>query len=275
MKKCFYDTQNGRIVYWINEFQPDRKTLVFLPGLTADHRLFGKQVAHFKNNYNIFVWDAPGHAASRPFVLDFDLMDKARWLHEILEKEGVAVPILIGQSMGGYVSQAYLELYPDQVAGFVSIDSCPLQREYVTAIEIWLLKRMAPVYKLYPWKALLRDGSNGCATTAYGRRLMRAMMETYTGDKDCYCKLAGHGYRILAEAMEANLPYEITCPAVLICGEKDMAGSAKAYNKKWTKKTGLTMHWIGGAGHNSNTDKPEEINLIIEEFAATLATVSE
>lgn len=26
--------------------------------------------------------------------------------------------------------------------GFISIDSAPLQRKYVTGIEIWLLKRM-------------------------------------------------------------------------------------------------------------------------------------
>ena len=54
--------------------------------------------------------------------------------------------------MGGYVGQAYAQLYPDRLAGFISIDSAPLQRNYVTAVEIWLLKRMEPVYAQYPWK---------------------------------------------------------------------------------------------------------------------------
>ena len=44
--------------------------------------------------------------------------------------------------MGGYVGQAYAQLYPDRLAGFISIDSAPLQRNYVTAVEIWLLKRI-------------------------------------------------------------------------------------------------------------------------------------
>ena len=39
--------------------------------------------------------------------------------------------------MGGYVGQAYAQLYPDRLAGFISIDSAPLQRNYVTAVEIW------------------------------------------------------------------------------------------------------------------------------------------
>ena len=75
--------------------------------------------------------------------------------------------------MGGYVGQAYAQLYPDRLAGFVSIDSAPLQRRYVTGVELWLLKRMEPVYFYYPWKALLKSGTNGVATSEYGRRLMR------------------------------------------------------------------------------------------------------
>jgi pimeloyl-ACP methyl ester carboxylesterase len=44
---------------------------VFLPGLTADHRLFDKQVAYFEGKNNVLVWDAPGHAASWPFSFTF------------------------------------------------------------------------------------------------------------------------------------------------------------------------------------------------------------
>jgi len=59
------------------------------------------------------VWDAPGHAASWPFAFDFDLMDKARWLDGILEQEGITKPVIVGQSMGGYVGQAYAQTYPE------------------------------------------------------------------------------------------------------------------------------------------------------------------
>lgn len=170
VKKCF-QTPSGVIRYWIfRELDASRITLVFLPGLTADHRLFTKQISYFKEYYNVFVWDAPGHNESRPFALDFDLKDKATWLDEILEKEGVVKPVLVGQSMGGYVGQMYQELFPDKLAGFVSIDSAPLQRSYVTAAEIWMLKHVEPVYRCYPWKLLKSSGSKGCATTTYGRR---------------------------------------------------------------------------------------------------------
>lgn len=154
----------------------------------------------------MFVWDAPSHALSRPFTNNYSLSDMAEWLYEILAKEEIYNPIIIGQSMGGYLAQMYMELYPDKIKGFISIDSAPLQKSYMTAMEIWLLERAEPLYKIYPWKALL------------------------------------------------------------ICGEKDKAGSAKSYNKKWHQREGLPLKWIKNAGHNSNADQPDEVNRLIEKF---------
>ena len=265
MNEKTYLTDKGSICYWVNDITPDSLTLIFLPGLTADHRLFDKQVVFFEPRCNVFVWDAPGHAASRPFDLSFSLADKARWLYAILEREGINRPVLIGQSMGGYLSQMFMQLFPDKALGFVSIDSAPLKREYYTAAELWLLKRMTPVYKLYPHKALMRDGTKGTATTDYGRNLMMEIWSAYNHEE--FSVLSGHGFRILAEAVELKLPYDIDCPALLICGDKDAAGSTKRYNREWTKRTGLPLAWIEGAGHNSNTDRPAEVNALIAEFA--------
>ena len=265
-------TSCGRVHYWVNDIaEKDKPQLVFLPGLTADHRLFDKQIEYFEGRYRCFVWDAPGHASSRPFLLHFHLTDKARWLDEILVKEGFSNPVIVGQSMGGYVGQVYAQLFPEKLRGFVSIDSAPLQREYVSAAEIWLLKRMEPVYRFYPWNALLKTGSRGVATSEYGRKLMHDMMLVYDGDQAWYAKLSGHGFRMLAEAMEADLPYEIKCPALLICGEKDHAGSCIRYNKAWHQKTGIPIEWIRGAGHNSNTDAPATVNRLIEELIDAVA----
>lgn len=261
-----YTTPLGTIHYWIHMIAADSATLVFLPGLTADHRLFEKQVEYFKNQYNVLVWDAPAHGASWPFQFDFDLMDKAKWLNGIFEQENITKPVIVGQSMGGYVGQAYAELYPEKLKGFISIDSAPLQRKYVTGIEIWLLKRMEPVYRYYPWKSLLKSGTRGVAVSEYGRKLMHEIMMTYDGEKKRYAQIAGHGFRILANAMETDLPYEIKCPALLICGEKDHAGSCIRYNKAWHRSTNIPLKWIKDAGHNSNTDQPEIVNRLIEEL---------
>ena len=270
MRERVYETPRGPIHYWIDALPGNGPALVFLPGLTADHRLFDRQLEHFSGRYSLFVWDAPGHAASWPFELDFTLMDKAEWLGEILSAEGVERPVIVGQSMGGYVGQAFAQRFPGRLAGFIAIDSAPLQRQYVTGIEIALLKRMEPVYRHYPWRWLLKSGTRGVSTTEYGRSLMREMMMTYDGDQARYARLSGHGFRMLAQAMEADLPYAIDCPALLICGTEDRAGSCRRYSRMWHARTGIPLHWIDGAGHNANTDRPETVNRLIGEMLEKL-----
>ena len=118
MEERTYITRCGPIHYWISKTDdvdksdnPDaaRPALVFLPGLTADHSLFEKQTEYFEGRVNVFVWDAPGHASSWPFELTFDLMDKARWLDEILTLEDIKVPVIVGRDILSAQSYNFFE----------------------------------------------------------------------------------------------------------------------------------------------------------------------
>ena len=81
MTENSYKTPCGCIHYFVNIIDKQKITLVFLPGLTADHRLFEKQTEYFEKKQNVFVWDAPSHALSRPFTNNYSLSDMAEWLY--------------------------------------------------------------------------------------------------------------------------------------------------------------------------------------------------
>jgi pimeloyl-ACP methyl ester carboxylesterase len=164
------------------------------------------------------------------------------------------------------LGQVYAELYPEKLKGFISIDSAPLQRKYLGGFYLWILKRTVPIYRSFPWKLLVKMCARGAAESEYGRRYMRETLMSLDGGKRRYAKLAGYGYKILAEAYEKELPYEIKCPALLICGKKDRVGFCARFNKEWHKNSGILLEWVKGAGHNSNTDQPEVVNRLIEEF---------
>ena len=50
-----YETPCGVIRYWTNEGVDSKAVPVFLPGLSADHRLFDKQIAFFEAGYRVLV----------------------------------------------------------------------------------------------------------------------------------------------------------------------------------------------------------------------------
>lgn len=54
----------------------------------------------------------------------------------------------MAQSMGGYVSQAFMRLFSDGVAA-----SRPLDRSCYAAIELWALKHVKGIYRAIPWKS--------------------------------------------------------------------------------------------------------------------------
>ncbi len=56
MIEKIHTTKQGAIHYWVSApVDSDAPALIFLPGLTADHRLFDKQIEHFEHKHTVFV----------------------------------------------------------------------------------------------------------------------------------------------------------------------------------------------------------------------------
>lgn len=258
-KKAF-PTEKGSIVYWVSsDWDPGKKTLFFLHGLTADHTMFEGQVSFFAPSCNLLFWDAPAHGQSRPYA-DYSYGEAAEAMKGILNVLGVKKAVFIGQSMGGFFVQAFLLRHPEYGEAFVAIDSTPYG-DYYSRSDKWWLRQVEWMAALFPGGLLSWSMAVTVAATKRGRENMRAMLEGYT--KRELCHLMGMGYRgFLEDNREMTLP----CPVLLICGEKDVTGKVKTYNKAWTKRTGYPLLWLAGAAHNSNVDCQETVNEAIGEF---------
>ena len=151
-KAKIYDSI-GNIAYWRSDvLDLSRDTLFFLHGLTGDHTMFEQQFSTFEEHYNIIAWDAPAHGESRPYS-DFTYENAANGLKKILDECGIHMVVLIGQSMGGFIAQAFICRYPEMVKGFVAIDSTPYG-DYYSKSDIWWLRQIEWMSKLFPTKLL-------------------------------------------------------------------------------------------------------------------------
>lgn len=57
---------------------------------------------------------------------------------------------------------------------------------------------------------------------------------------------------------------------LLLCGEKNSAGLAKSYNKRWSKTDNIPLVWVHNVEHNLNTDNISFVNNKIIGFVLCL-----
>ena len=256
-------SERGRTVYWV-EKTDSPLTLVFLPGLTANHHLFDRQTEAFSGQYSLLVWDAPAHGKSRPYR-DFTYPHAARELKSILDAEGIRRVVLIGQSAGGFVAQSFYRAHPDRVAGIFAIGTCPYPPSYYSRSDLFWLQQTKWMFRLYPNGILQRAMARMCASTPRARENMMHMLSDYTKDELCtlmYLGFAG----FIPEIGDMN----IQCPLWLLVGEHDHTGKVMAYNKLWHEREGFPLHIIRGAAHNANDDQPQQVNALLGAFLKTL-----
>lgn len=77
-------------------------------------------------NYRVICIDLPGHGHSDDLGQIHSMEEMALTVHFVLDYLKVNNVIILGHSMGGYVTLAYAEMYPKKVKGLALINSTPL-----------------------------------------------------------------------------------------------------------------------------------------------------
>lgn len=102
------------------------KTLVLLHGFLESSEVWNELVKALKNDFSFIIPDLLGHGKTPSIAKIHSMEMMAEAVFSVLEDEKINEAIFIGHSMGGYVSLAFAEKYPQKVAGLVLMNSTPL-----------------------------------------------------------------------------------------------------------------------------------------------------
>lgn len=97
--------------------------LVLLHGFCETHEVWSRFERALAMNCRVLCPDLPGFGKSPLPSGNFGLPEVAEALHDWLKAIGIKRCILLGHSLGGYVSLAFLEKYPDMVEGIGLMNS--------------------------------------------------------------------------------------------------------------------------------------------------------
>ncbi|MEM6841871.1 MAG: alpha/beta hydrolase [Bacteroidota bacterium] len=248
----------GEVHYWISDKKKD--TIVFTHGALMNHDLFRHQVDFFAKEYTVITWDAPAHGLSRPYQ-SFSLKQAADDVIALLDAEGIKSAHLVGQSMGGYIIQIVARNYASRVNSLTIIGSSPLQPQYYSAIDNWLLSITPFVLKMYPYQYLIKIIAQQVSSTPDGQSYALRTLQQYTKAEIVMVMKAVYvGVRQYYQNTTLSVPILITY------GANDKTGRVKAYSDQWAKLENRDLKVIERAAHNANMDNPSSFNEILEDY---------
>lgn len=91
--------------------------LVFIHGFCEDLTMWKELADVLAVKYRVICIDLPGFGKSSLDNPDFGLEDTAAIINDLLEEEGVDSCVMVGHSLGGYITMAFAELFPQRLAG--------------------------------------------------------------------------------------------------------------------------------------------------------------
>jgi len=257
---------NNEIYYRINEFKPDRKTLVFIHGVSGSSSAWLPYEKIFENKYNVLTYDIRGHGLSKkyPSYSDYEVKKFAEDLNNLISYLNLKKIVLISNSFGGLIHLEYLKMHGENV--FANVFTSPevyLNTGFSAKIFRPILSLFKIILKTLPFNPKPRghvDYSKHKNSTDWDISRNLADMKN-TG-------LRAHFYT-LKQSMNVKQEYnleKINVPTLIIHGEKDTMvplKNALNFSKNITNSKFINIKNID---HNTVHNAVKEMTQAIESF---------
>jgi len=236
--------------------------VVLLHGLEMDRSLFDNQVEALRGTYRVVTLDAPGHGESAPVPLGIDFYRYADMVSGVADQLGISDAVWGGQSMGGFTILRLALMQPARVKGLILIDTQAHSED---------------PDKLAQYEAFLTVALEQVSEDLVNVLMMVYFSQTYASkpESDVWRKkllavdVPGAHAMIRAvfdrDDVHGRLG-EITCPAVVIHGEEDVAIEIERGRELARDLPDATFVPIANAGHASPWEEPEPVTNAIKDF---------
>lgn len=97
--------------------------LVFIHGFCGSKDYWQDVIPLLESKRRVIALDLRGHGDTEPNGKEYEIEDLAQDVHQLTEELGLTDFYLFGHSLGGYITLAYAEAYPEKLAGISLIHS--------------------------------------------------------------------------------------------------------------------------------------------------------
>lgn len=236
------------------EVTGDGRPLILMHGWGCDHNTVRSIAATAAQTHTVYNIDFPGFGGSQEPAKVWGVELYTRLIEDLVRKEGLERPVLIGHSFGGRVSILYASR--NDVDKVVLVDAAGIKP-----------KRSLKYYlKVYSFKAGKRFWELLLGKEKAQERVDR--MRTKRGSSD-YAGASPMMRRILSKVVNEDLTDRlplISAPTLLIWGENDTATPIADAKKMSRLIPGSGLVSFPGCGHYSFLDNPIQFRAVLSSF---------
>ncbi len=243
------------------------KPVVLIHGFGEDGTVWSTQIDSLKGKCKLIIPDLPGSGQS-PVVNDMSLEALAEMIHAIILEEKINSCSIIGHSMGGYITLAIAEKYPDQINSFGLFHSSSFadneekkatRRKGIEFINehgpTEFLKTMIP--KLYS------QATKDEMPELIDKHLASA--HNFSGPA-----LVSYYNAMIERPDRTELLRKAVVPVLFVMGKYDTAVPVEDTLQQCHLPEKSYIHMLDKSGHMGMREEAEKSNLIIEEFLVNI-----
>lgn len=227
----------------------DAQSVILTHGAGLNRTMFDEQAEALCNSgFRVITWDLPGHGGSH--LNDgarFTAEDAAAGLDALIDELGLDRPVLIGHSLGGNLSQAFVRDNPDRAGGLIILDST-WNTGPLSSTELFLLRMAAPVLSLIPATALPAMMARASALTEQGIAASKELFSQVP--KPVFLDV----WRATTSFVAPDPSYRTPVRLALIRGANDRTGNIASAMSRWASTEEARDCVITNAGHNVTLD---------------------
>ena len=237
----------------------DAQSIVFVHGAMFTRKMWAPQRDALSEEFQVIALDLPGHGvrSDRPFQLEtaLDLLD------EVIETLANGHAILVGLSLGGYVSTEYASQHPEKVDGLVVAGSSVNPVGWMKGVT----RIVGGASRLATKSTRVEQNIRRAGEKWIRKRGLPVEIEAEIIDAGIYPQQFGEaGLNIQGTDFRAGLA-TYPGPTLVLNGTRDLIMRSGEKNHA-TAANDAYLASIDGVGHICNLSRPEAFTDIMRRF---------
>ncbi|MBI5856526.1 MAG: alpha/beta hydrolase [Sphingobacteriales bacterium] len=252
--------QNKKIFYRIIG---NGKPAVVIHGFGEDGQVWDNQINYLKDKFRFIIPDLPGSGKSA-MIDDMSMEGMAEVIHAVIHEEKIDACPVIGHSMGGYITLAFVEKYPNHVSAFGLFHSTA----YADSEEKKAIRQKGIDF-------IKQHGAFEFLKTTIPNLFSQRSKDEMPGSIAKFIErqnnfsaeaLVSYYEAMIARPDRTELLQKATVPVLFIMGKYDNAAPLQDVLKQCRLPEKSYIHILRNSGHMGMLEEKDRCNQVLEEF---------